>query len=216
MIESCYWKEELERVSCSLRPRRKPARWTERAHCVLEREIMIGFFIIRRMIELHKVSSATRSMTLRVFSFPARGKRVTQMNGHHIEELYDLAKERHETKKPFYMSNQFIHCYTIHTTALPFFDRFADVQRLCRSLVLGEAPWFFIGPTIEFLLCFSDQKTTDDAVHSFFHAKPELLPEFRHHLKEFSKHGLPDRSQSGFAQDLAFATVAYALNPPTA
>lgn len=73
---------------------------------------MIGFFIVRRMIELHKVSSATRDMTLRVFSVPALGKRVTRMNRHDIEELYDLGRERHETKKPLYLSNQFIHCYT--------------------------------------------------------------------------------------------------------
>lgn len=112
MIESCYWKEELARVSHSLRRRRKPQRWTERAHCLVERDIMIGFFIVRRMIELHKVSSATRDITLRVFSVPARGKRVTRLNGHDIEELYDPARERHETKKPLYLSNQFIHCYT--------------------------------------------------------------------------------------------------------
>jgi hypothetical protein len=112
MIESCYWKEELTRVSRSLRAVPKPPRWTERGHCIIERDIMIGFFIVRRMIELHKISSATRDTVLRVFSVPARGKTVTRMNRHDIEELYDLERERHETKKPLYMSNQFIHCYT--------------------------------------------------------------------------------------------------------
>lgn len=112
MIESCYWKEELERVSRSLRPVSKPPRWTERGHCIIERDIMIGFFIIRRMIELHKVSSAIRGMVLRVFKLTARGKRITRMNRHEIEELYDFEREHQETKKPLYISNQFIHCYT--------------------------------------------------------------------------------------------------------
>jgi len=34
------------------------------------------------------------------------------MNRHEIYELYDLEAERCETKKPLYMSNQFIHAYT--------------------------------------------------------------------------------------------------------
>lgn len=112
MIESCYWKEELARISRQIGPRAKRTRWTERAHCVVERDIIIGFFMVRRLIELHKISSATRDMTLSVFSCPARGEKVTRMNHHRIEELYSLEGERPERKKPFYMSNQFIHSYT--------------------------------------------------------------------------------------------------------
>jgi hypothetical protein len=77
---------------------------------------MLGFFMVRRLIELHKVSSATRDFTLRVFSCPARGKHVHRMNDHDIYELYDLEKERRETKKPLYLCNQFIHAYTSFVT----------------------------------------------------------------------------------------------------
>lgn len=72
---------------------------------------MLGFFMVRRLIELHKVSSATRDCTLRVFSCQAREKHVHRMNHHRLDELYDLEKERRETKKPLYLSNQFIHAY---------------------------------------------------------------------------------------------------------
>jgi len=112
MIESCYWKEELTRIAKAIRPAKRPPRWSERAHCIVERNVMIGFFIVRRLIELHKVSSATRDFTMRVFSCPARGKRVHWSNEHDIYELYDLERERCETKKPLYLSNQFIHAYT--------------------------------------------------------------------------------------------------------
>lgn len=112
MIESFYWKEELRRINRQLSLRAKISRWTERAHCVVERDIMIGFFIVRRMLELHKVSSATRDMALKVFSWPSRVKNVHRMNRHDIEEIYDQRHERAEAKKPLYMSNQFIHCYT--------------------------------------------------------------------------------------------------------
>lgn len=112
MIESRYWKEELKRIARTIRRTKTPVRWSERAHCVVERDLMLGFFMVRRLIELHKVSSATRDCTLLVFSCPSRGKHVHRMNHHRLDELYDLGKEIRETKKPLYLSNQFIHAYT--------------------------------------------------------------------------------------------------------
>jgi hypothetical protein len=109
MIESYYWKEELKKILKTLRHMKKPVRWSERAHCVVERDLMLGFFMVRRLIELHRVSSATRDCTLTIFACPARGKRVHQFNSHRLDELYDLEKEKCETKKPLYLSNQFIH-----------------------------------------------------------------------------------------------------------
>jgi len=112
MIESVYWKEELHRIARSVRRVSKPPRWTERAHCIVERDLMIGFFILRRLIELHKVSKATRDNMLSVFSYQARGKNVTLLNRHEMWELYDLDREISTTKKPVYIANQFIHAYT--------------------------------------------------------------------------------------------------------
>ena len=112
MIESRYWKEELVRIAKTLKPVRKPPRWSERGVCVVERDLMIGFFIIRRLIELHKVSPQTRDFNMEVYSCPSQGTNVTLMNNHRIEEHYDLENEILEIKKPLYMSNQFIHAYT--------------------------------------------------------------------------------------------------------
>jgi len=100
MIESRYWKDELKRIANTIRPLKNPVRWSERAHCVIERDLMLGLFIVRRLIELHKVSSATRDCTLSVFSCPTRGVHVHCNNHHLIDELYDLESERRETKKP--------------------------------------------------------------------------------------------------------------------
>jgi hypothetical protein len=79
---------------------------------MVERDLVLGFFIVRRLIELHKVSSASRDLAMKVFSCPSRGNRVDRWTGNEIYELYDLENERKETKKPFYISNQFIHAYT--------------------------------------------------------------------------------------------------------
>lgn len=73
---------------------------------------MIGFFIVRRLIELHKVSSKVRNFRMEVYSSPSRGKKATLLNCEALYELYDMDEERKEEKKPLYMSNQFIHAYT--------------------------------------------------------------------------------------------------------
>ena len=112
MIESPYWKEELARIAKTLKPIRKPPRWSERACCVVERDIMIGFFILRRLIELHKVSSQTRDFNMQVYSCASQGIEVTLMNDHRIFDNYDIENEKSEMKKPYDMSNQFIHAYT--------------------------------------------------------------------------------------------------------
>ncbi|WP_022948164.1 hypothetical protein [Methylohalobius crimeensis] len=112
MIESQYWKEELQRIAQGLKKVGRPRRWGERAHCVLERDIMVGFFMLRRLIELHKVSRRTSDQILRVFSYKAVGKKVHRLNGHEIWELYDMERERPEQKRPLYVANQFIHAYT--------------------------------------------------------------------------------------------------------
>ena len=112
MIESRYWKEELNRIAKTLKPVRSPPRWSERAVCIVERDLMIGFFIIRRLIELSKVSSRTRDFNMKVYSCPSQGTNVTWINNHRIEKHYDIENEKIEIKKPLYMSNQFIHAYT--------------------------------------------------------------------------------------------------------
>jgi hypothetical protein len=111
MIESRYWKEDLTRIAKTLRRVRNPGRWSERAHCVVERELMIGFFLVRRLIELRKVSSKTRNYSMTVFSYRLRGRHRLRTD-HDIWELYDLENERRESKKPLYIANQFIHAYT--------------------------------------------------------------------------------------------------------
>lgn len=71
---------------------------------------MIGFFIVRRMIELHKVSKRISGMTLDVFSLPVT-KTVTMWNRFSIEENYDWEAEKAHKKPVLYVCNQFIHTY---------------------------------------------------------------------------------------------------------
>src|SRR5215210_1289485 len=63
MISSASKPINLGALRESNRQLMRPARWSERAHCELERDLMIGFFLLRRLIELHIVSRRTRDDT---------------------------------------------------------------------------------------------------------------------------------------------------------
>ena len=49
---------------------------------------------------------------MEVYSVPNRGKHVTLLNRSDVDDLYDFSREQKQTKKPLYLSNQFIHAYT--------------------------------------------------------------------------------------------------------
>ena len=109
-IESRYWKEELARIALLLRPVSKPRRWTERAVCTVERDLMIGFFMVRRMIELHKISGRLSKSRLKIFSTPAT-QRVTVMNRYEFFDNYRWSAEKQEQKLITDVCNQCIHSY---------------------------------------------------------------------------------------------------------
>ena len=111
-MESSYWKEFLAETASDLRRVSLPKRLTQRRYEIVERNIVVSFFILRRLIELHKVSSKIQDFRLQVFAWPSAGKLPTLLNNHRIEELYDFSKEHAQTKKPLYICNQVIHSYS--------------------------------------------------------------------------------------------------------
>ena len=112
MIESIYWKEYLGQIAKSLRQMSRPPRRTERTCAIVERDITVGFFIVRRLIELNKVSSRTTKRHITCFSYQSTGKSVTALNHTDLERLYDLRQEASHRKAPAYVANQFIHART--------------------------------------------------------------------------------------------------------
>lgn len=80
---------------------------------------MIGFFIVRRMVELHKVSSRVARMQLDVFSAPVTSN-VTKISRFSLDKNYDWNAEKPQRKSVTYVSNQCIHAY------ISFIDRGPD------------------------------------------------------------------------------------------
>ncbi len=81
---------------------------------MVERDLCIGFFIIRRMLELNRVSSRTRNFELRAYCFQALKDIIRPYCHPFSEGVYDLDSEELKILEPRYVSNQFIHsCMSI-------------------------------------------------------------------------------------------------------
>lgn len=146
-IESLFWKEELSRIAKNIRPVARPKRWSERAVCTIERDVIIGFFIIRRLIELNKVSSRIGDLKLDVFGTPTT-KNVDKINRYSFDENYDWKSEKAEKKPVLYISNQCIHSYLSRVErgrdrnwsdffVVSDFDRNAKIWRIPFATIIG-------------------------------------------------------------------------------
>jgi len=111
-MESSYWKEFLAETASDLRRVATPKRLTQRRFELVERNIVISFFLLRRLIEMRKVSKRTQNFQLHVFAWPSTGVLPTLINNHRIDELYDFSKEHALTKKTIYICNQVVHSYS--------------------------------------------------------------------------------------------------------
>lgn len=116
MIESWYWKEDLLAHAKRLSPVKKPKRWSERAVVSFEKELMVSFFMVRALLERGKLSSKVRSHKFSVVRYPWKGKQVTRLNYHDIDELYDLKAGIDATVNVNFISNQFVHARAIYAS----------------------------------------------------------------------------------------------------
>lgn len=109
--ESFYWKRELFRIAIDLRRRRKQKRWPEASLARIELNLMLGFYMIRKLLEARKVSDSIAKRRLRLPLYRATGRRITYRNAHRIEDLYDFSRSHSETRTVAFICDQLIHSY---------------------------------------------------------------------------------------------------------
>jgi hypothetical protein len=112
--ESRYWKEPLVRAANWLQKLRLEEATAERSLVRVERELFLGFYSIRKLLDTFKVSRTIRKMTFELQWAPNIG-RVDYMNWHRLEELYDFGERGSETRGLSFLCNQFIHSYVFST-----------------------------------------------------------------------------------------------------
>jgi hypothetical protein len=109
--ESYYWKESLRRHAGDLRRRKEQKRWPEASLGRVEETVMLAFYSIRKLIEAAKVSTATKTKEITVEQYPWRGKAVTRLDRHKLDELYDLGSGTPTQVSLQRICNQLIHSY---------------------------------------------------------------------------------------------------------
>lgn len=114
IAESCYWRDELLNIANNIKGKSQIIEWTEADNADFEKEIMIGFYIIRKLIEANKLTNRIISTNIKGFKFQSNGKQITFMNNHRFPEFYDL-KNRLKNKFDLrFLINQFVHSYIFY------------------------------------------------------------------------------------------------------
>ena len=71
--ESQFWKEDLARLALQLKKRTGQRRWSERSLAKLEKEVFIGFYAIRKLLESKKLSERLTKTQIPIETFPYTG-----------------------------------------------------------------------------------------------------------------------------------------------
>lgn len=108
--ESRYWKAPLLRSANWLERLRFDESSEERALVRVERELFVGFYSIRKLLETFKLSPSTKSLVFHLQWSPCI-EMVDYFNAHRIEELFDLSTVQSEDRDLEFLCNQFIHSY---------------------------------------------------------------------------------------------------------
>lgn len=111
IYESKYWKDPLLRSARWMKRARFDDDHAERELVRLERELFVGFYSIRKLLDTFKVSPSTRQMKLVLKWSPSNGQVVDYMNAHRLEKLYKLKQQTGEQRDLLFLCNQFVHSY---------------------------------------------------------------------------------------------------------
>lgn len=109
--ESGPWRVELLDIARRLEKRKVQRRWTDRTAFLIERDVMMGAYAVRRLKESFKVSDDLARRTWSVEIHDPCGPTPDVHNSHKFWELYDLEKSRKAQLSLASVCNQVIHSW---------------------------------------------------------------------------------------------------------
>src|SRR3954469_16641159 len=129
--ESRYWKAPPLQIAKRLRAlKAKPGKYllTDRAAAQFERDIFLGFYSVRKLIEAPaKLTDTTKEMRFNI-SYYANRAATTWMTRHELDDLYDFTKERKETKDITFICNRIIHSSLLSGQFVNKFNRLFSIS----------------------------------------------------------------------------------------
>lgn len=114
MIDSVIWKDKLKQDSRTLKKRFNQKRWSFRSFVLFERELILTFFSIRRLIESGKVTDQIAHKKYKCKTYPNFGMVVDEISKYDLEENFDFEAEEEKYLSLKFLTNQFIHAYVIY------------------------------------------------------------------------------------------------------
>lgn len=98
------WKDALAKVAGRLEARAQQARWTDRTDYLIERDFVVGAYVMRKLIESNQVSEATSRRRIPVRSFDPSGG-LPAASG----EAYSLDYSRRDTLSVIELCDEILH-----------------------------------------------------------------------------------------------------------
>lgn len=114
ITDSYYWKEHLLKGAAEIAKIMPKETLTETQFSRVEREILIGFYSVRKLIEATtKVTPKTAKLELELNWYPKRADkpRVDWYNRYNFIDLYDFNEFRVERRDIIFISHRMVHSY---------------------------------------------------------------------------------------------------------
>ena len=113
MIESKYWKKDLLELSKLLKKQAPIKRWSEKLQVNFEKEIIMKFFLVRKLAETHKISDSLKKELHEIIAYPKTDKYTTPWNQYDFDEHFEMEKPKVVLKDLIFICNQLIHSLII-------------------------------------------------------------------------------------------------------
>lgn len=110
--DSKEWKEQLLTTASWLTKVRIAENTRESTYVRLEREVLLGAYSVRKLLDTLKVKDSTKRICLGIDRYENR-VRVSHLNMHKIAEAYDLSSKRSEERNLRFICDRFIHSYVL-------------------------------------------------------------------------------------------------------
>ena len=123
--ESSYRKEDLGRLADKLKARKVQKKFPARSLACLEKEIFIGCYIIRKLMDGKKLSDTVASLKFPVRFHSSIGRNPTWLTWNQdLDRSYDFKNVHTEPMSLPYLCNQLIHSFIF----VPLFGRHGTLR----------------------------------------------------------------------------------------
>jgi hypothetical protein len=110
--DSVPWREELWRVADRLEKKSRQERWTDRSTFLVERDMMVSAYAIRRLMEAHKLTDALTRTRIPVMRHKRTGEVAPDVwSTYRFWDFYDLDSGTQDHISIRHWCNQLIHSF---------------------------------------------------------------------------------------------------------